>query len=125
MSLKPVETLNTVGLPRTRLTLSAMALKKGRPGFVKQAKFSETFDTLILHSGIRLAAAERNARRPRSAAAWSSMASTRRSIEKVACAGTVLIFAPGPHEKTPPTFMVGRIVLPSGVTKVVRAIFLL
>ena len=39
-----------------------------------------------------------------------------------AAAGTVFIFAPGPHEKTPPTLIVGRIVVPSGVTNLVRAI---
>jgi hypothetical protein len=99
-----------------------MALKKGWLGFVKQEKFSETFATVILQSGMRRAAAARKARRSRSAAAWFSTARTRRSIEKEAWAGTVLILAPGPHEKTPPTLIVGRMVLPSGVTKVVRAI---
>src|SRR5580658_5155729 len=122
MSLKPVETLNTVGFPRARFTLAAIALKNGWPGFVKQEKFSDTFDTLILQPGILLAAAERKARRSRSAAEWSSIARTRLSMENEASAGTVLILAPGPHEKTPPTFIVGRIVFPSGVTKVVRAI---
>src|SRR5271157_1794870 len=121
MSLKPVETLKTVGLPRTRRTLDAMALKNGWPGFVKHEKFSDTLDTVIRQPGIRLAAAARNARRPRSAAAWSSTARTRRSIENEASAGTVLIFAPGPQAKTPPTLIVGRIVFPSGVTNVRRA----
>ena len=125
MSLKPVETLKTVGLPRTRLTLAAMALKKGWLGFVKHEKFSETFDTVIRQPGIRLAAEARKARRSRSAAPWSSTARTRRSIENEAWAGTVFIFAPSPHEKTPPTLIVGRIVLPSGVTNVRRAILFL
>src|ERR1700677_1264609 len=102
MSLNPVETLKTVGLPRTCPTLAAIAAKNGCVGLVKQEKFSETFETVILHPGIRLAAAARKARRSRSAAAWFSMARTRRSMEKVARAGTVFIFAPGPHEKTPP-----------------------
>src|ERR1700679_3360205 len=117
MSLNPVETLNTVGLPRTFPTLAAIALKKGWLGFVKHEKFSETLATLILHPGIRLAAADRNARRSFSAVAWSSIASTRRSNENEASAGTVLIFPPGPDLKTPPTLIVGFIVLPSGVTK--------
>src|SRR5271165_4134145 len=125
MSLNPVDTLKAVGRPRTRLTLAAIALKNGWPGLVKQEKFSETFETEIRQPGIRLAAAARNERRPRSAAAWSSAARTRRSIENEAWAGTVLILDPGPGAKTPPTLIVGRIVLPSGVTKVRRAIFLL
>src|SRR5271165_8080 len=122
MSLNPVDTLKTVGLARTRLTLAAMALKKGWRGLVKQEKFSETLETVIRQPGIRLAAAARNERRPRSAAAWSSTARTRRSIENDAVAGTVFIFAPGPPVKTPPTFIVGRITLPSGVRKVRREI---
>src|ERR1700678_1154735 len=125
MSLNPVETLNTVGRRRTCLTLAATALKKGWVGRVKQEKFSETLATLILHPGIRLAAAARKARRSRSAAAWSSTARTRLSIENDARAGTVLIFAPGPLSKTPPTLIVGRIVFPSGVRKLRRAILFL
>src|ERR1017187_6969989 len=111
MSLNPVDTLKTVGLPRSRRTLAAMALKNGWPGFVKHEKFSETLDTVIRQPGLRLAAAAR-----------SSTARTRLSMENAAWAGTVLIFAPGPQEKTPPTLIVGRIVFPSGVTNVRRAI---
>src|SRR5580658_8247778 len=120
MSLNPVDTRNAVGLRRTRLTLAAIALKNGWLGLVKDEKFSETLATEILQPGILLAAAARKARRSRSAAAWFSTARTRRSIENDARAGTVLIFPPGPLANTPPTFIVGRIVLPSGVRKVRR-----
>src|SRR5579863_9917305 len=103
MSLKPVETLKTVGRRRTRRTLAAIALKKGWVGRVKQEKFSETLATETRQPGIRRAAVRRKARSSRSAAAWSSTARTRRSIEKEAWEGTVLIFPPAPLAKTPPT----------------------
>src|ERR1700690_476325 len=122
MSLNPVDTLKATGRRRTRPTLAAIALKKGWPGLVNDEKFSDTLDTVILQPGIRLAAAARKARRSRSAAAWLSIGRTLLSIENEACAGTVLILAPGPQENTPPTLIVGRIVFPSGVTKDRRAI---
>src|SRR4051812_30638923 len=125
MSLKPVETLNTDFSPRIRLTIVPIAEKIGCFGGEKQEKFSEIFRTEILHCGILAAAASSTARNSFSAAAWFSIAVTRRSIVNRASAGTVLIFAPSPQSNTPPTLIVGHCFLPSGVTHVRRASFAL
>ena len=97
MSLKPVETLKRVRSLRARVTQPAIAAKNGCVGSEKQGKFSEIFLTVMRHCGILRAAAARKARSSRSASVWRSIGSTRRSMVKLACAGTVLIFAPSPQ----------------------------